>query len=136
MHNFWRLRQHFVERISPRLREEIGLEMPDVFLLKHVAARPQSPSEVAALLRLPPHTISRRLDGLEKRALLTRRLAEGDARRRVLTVTPQGETALQEGLALLEDQVAELLGVLEPATLETFLGALERLAHPSPKETP
>ena len=132
MHGFWSLRQTFVERISPRLREQMGLEVPDVFLLTYIGSSTLSPSEIAAQMRLPPHAISRRLDGLEKRALITRSLGEGDARRRVLTLTPAGETVLARGAALLEQHVTELLEVLDPGTRDTMLGALERLTTAQP----
>ena len=132
MHGFWSLRQTFVERISPRLREQMGLEVPDVFLLTYIGSSTLSPSEIAARMRLPPHAISRRLDGLEKRALITRSLGEGDARRRVLTLTPAGETVLARGAALLEQHVTELLEVLDPGTRDTMLGALERLTTVQP----
>ena len=35
---------------------------------------------------------------------------------------------------MLEQQVTELLDVLEPAVLETLLGALEHLAQPEPDQ--
>ncbi len=136
MHGFWGLRQLFVERVSPALREEVGLEIPEVFLLEHVAHSDLSPSEIAAQMRLPAHAISRRLDALEKRRLLTRDLAPEDARRRVLTLTPAGETLLEAAAAVLEQQVTHLLGVLEPGALGIMLGAMETLAlQPGPAPT-
>ena len=132
MHGFWGLRQLFVERVSPALREEVGLELPEVFLLEHIGHSDLSPSEIAAQMRLPAHAISRRLDALEKRQLITRRLAPEDARRRVLTLTPAGETLFEAAAATLEEQVTQLLEVLEPAVLETLLSALEHLTRSQP----
>ena len=132
MHGFWGLRQLFVERVSPALREEVGLELPEVFLLEHIGHSDLSPSEIAAQMRLPAHAISRRLDALEKRQLITRRLAPEDARRRVLTLTPAGETLFRAAAATLEEQVTQLLEVLEPAVLEALLGALEHLTRSQP----
>lgn len=129
MHGFWGLRQLFVERVSPALREKVGLELPEVFLLEHVAHSDLSPSEIAAQMRLPAHAISRRLDALEKRQLITRSLAPEDARRRVLTLTPAGETLLEVAAEVLEQEVTQLLEVLEPAALSTMLDAMEQLAH-------
>ncbi len=135
MHGFWGLRQLFVERVSPVLRKRVGLELPEVFLLEHIAHSDLSPSEIAAQMRLPAHAISRRLDALEKRRLLTRGLAPEDARRRVLTLTPAGETLLEVAAEVLEQQVTRLLEVLEPDVLSTLLGAMERLAHqPGPAQ--
>ena len=132
MHGFWGLRQLFVERVSPALREEVGLELPEVFLLEHIGHSDLSPSEIAAQMRLPAHAISRRLDALEKRQLITRRRAPEDARRRVLTLTPAGETLFEAAAATLEEQVTQLLEVLEPTVLETLLSALEHLTQSQP----
>ena len=130
MHGFWNLRQVFVEQVSPKLREQLGLEVPEVFLLEYIAKSTLSPSEIAAQMRLPPHAISRKLDVLEKRRLITRRVGEGDARRRVLSLTAKGKAVSKEASALLDDYVAEMLSVLEPSTLDTLLEALEYLTHP------
>ena len=138
MHCFWDLRQLFIERVSPALRERVGLELPEVFLLEHIGHSDLRPSEIAARMKLPAHAISRRLDVLEKRQLITRGLAPEDARRRVLTLTPAGETLLKEAAVRLEEQVTQLLSVLEPAALETLLGAMEHLtrAQPDAAQTP
>ena len=132
MHGFWNLRQVFVEQVSPKLREQLGLEVPEVFLLEYIAKSTLSPSEIAAQMRLPPHAISRKLDVLEKRRLITRRVGEGDARRRVLGLTAEGKAVSQEASALLDGYVAEILSVLEPGTLDTLLEALERLTQTDP----
>ena len=132
MHGFWNLRQVFVEQVSPKLREQLDLEVPEVFLLEYIGKSTLSPSEIAAQMRLPPHAISRKLDALEKRRLITRRVGEGDARRRVLSLTTKGQAVSKEASALLNSYVAELLSVLEPATLDALLAGLERLTRPEP----
>ena len=132
MYGFWSLRQIFVEQISPKLREQLDLEVPEVFLMEYIAKSTLSPSEIAAQMRLPPHAISRKLDALEKRRLITRRVGEGDARRRVLSLTAKGQAVSQEASALLDSYVAELLSVLEPGTLDALLEGLERLTQPEP----
>lgn len=132
MHLFWDLRQLFIERVSPALRERVGLELPEVFLLEYIGHSDLSPSEIAARMKLPAHAISRHLDALEKRQLITRGLAPEDARRRVLTLTPAGETLLKEAAVGLEQQVTQLLNVLEPAALETLLSAMEHLTRAQP----
>ena len=132
MHGFWNLRQVFVEQVSPKLREQLDLEVPEVFLLEYIGKSTLSPSEIAAQMRLPPHAISRKLDALEKRRLITRRVGEGDARRRVLSLTAKGQAVSKEASALLDSYVAELLSVLEPATLDALLAGLERLTRPEP----
>ncbi len=129
MYGFWNLRQLFVAQVSPKLREQIDLEIPEVFLLEYIGKSSLSPSEIAVQMRLPPHAISRRLDTLEKRRLITRRVGEGDARRRVLGLTAKGKAVSEEASALLESYISEILGVLEPGTLDALLGALEQLTQ-------
>jgi DNA-binding MarR family transcriptional regulator len=129
MRNFWSLRQRFVEHISPELRERVGLDVPEVFLLHYIGASDLSPSEIAAQMRLPAHAISRRLDALEKRSLIKRSLDPDDARRRVLQLTPAGQGLLREAAALLEQQVAALLGTLDEGVRDGMLRALEGLAQ-------
>ena len=129
MHSYWNLRQLFVDQVSPRLREQIGLEVPEVFLLEYIGKSSLSPSEIAVQMRLPPHAISRRLDALEKRHLITRRVGAGDARRRVLSLTAKGKAVAEEASGLLDSYVSEILSVLEPATVDTLLGTLEELTQ-------
>ena len=131
MHGFWNLRQLFIEQVSPKLREQLGLEVPEVFLLEYIGKSSLSPSEIAAQMRLPPHAISRKLDVLEKRRLITRRVGEGDARRRVLGLTAEGQEVSREASALLDSYVTELLEGLESGTLDTLLEALEQLTQPN-----
>lgn len=137
MHSFWRLRQVLVARVSPVLREAYGLEIPEVFLLTYIGNSDLSPSEIAEQMRIPAHAISRKLDGLEKRELIRRSLDPNDARRRVLTLTPEGEALLKEAAVTLEREVAALLSVLSPETLTSLLGAMETVTHSSsPKQGP
>ncbi len=128
MHSFWGLRQAIFERVSPELRAQHGLELPEVFLLEYIGKSDLSPSEIADSMRLPAHAISRRLDGLEKRKLIRRSIDPGDARRRVLALTHEGQALSQAALATLEAGVGEMLGVLGAARVEAMLGAMERLA--------
>ncbi len=129
MHSFWRLRQVLVERVSPVLREAYDLEIAEVFLLEYIGKSDLSPSEIAEQMRIPAHAISRKLDVLEKRRLIVRSLDPNDARRRVLALTPAGETLLERAAVLLERQVAELLSVLSDETLTSMLAAMDLVTH-------
>lgn len=137
MHSFWRLRQVLLTRVSPVLREAHDLEIPDVFLLTYIGNSDLSPSEIAEHMRLPAHAISRKLDPLEKRGFIRRSLDPEDARRRVLTLTPEGEALLKAAAVTLEGEVAALLSVLPRETLVVMLSAMEdvtyRSADPAPQ---
>jgi DNA-binding MarR family transcriptional regulator len=129
LHGFWGVRQAFLRRVAPALREAHGLEVPEVFLMQYISKSDLSPSEIAQSLRIPPHMVSRKVGALEKRGLISRSLDAGDARRRVLSLTPAGEALLPEALGTLHAQVEALLGVLEPDTLKVMLGAMETISQ-------
>jgi DNA-binding MarR family transcriptional regulator len=65
---------------------------------------------------------------LEKQHLIRRRLDPHDARRRVLSLTRSGEERLEQAGATMAAETEAFLGILDAATLETFLGTLETLA--------
>lgn len=143
LRGYWKLRQHFVARVNPRLRSRYGLELPEVFLLHFSAVSDLSPGEIAGAMHLPPHAISRRLELLERHGLIERQLDPEDARRRVLRVTAKGQALLDEALGTLDESVNEVLGRLPEEALEPFIRALETLtdaegadeAAPEPPET-
>ncbi len=132
LHSYWKLRQHFICRVNPRLKEGYGLGLPDIFLLHYIAGSDLSPGEIAHALRLPAHAISRRLDALERGGYIVRALDPEDARRRVLSPTPSGERLLADVLTSLEETVAELLGRLEPQERLHLIHLLERLSAKEP----
>lgn len=137
MKSFWDVRRVFVERISPQLKARCGLDVPEVFLLEHITLRGLGPTEIAEQMRLPPHAISRRLDGLEKQGYLERSLDPEDARRRILTLTPLGKARYQEGLRLLGEEMSARLSVLDEQELQVLLLGLERLSkEPSTPKQP
>lgn len=120
-------------RVAPALREAHDLEIPEVLLLEYIGQSDLSPSEIAEAMKIPAHAISRKLDGLEKRGLIVRSLDPSDARRRVLELTPAGETLLKEAAALLEQQTADLLSVLSTDSLSTVLNAFDLVARSAPQ---
>ena len=128
LYGFWSVRQRMFRHIGPVLRERHELEMGDFFLLDRIAGSDLSPTEIAHLLEMPAHAISRRLDVLEKRGLIRRTLDAHDARRRVLSLTPSGEERLACAAATMERETEAFLDILDAPTLASFLDILEALA--------
>jgi DNA-binding MarR family transcriptional regulator len=129
LHNFWGVRQRMFHGIGPKIKEAYGLELGEVFLMHHIRDSDMTPSAIADYMQLPAHTISRRLDTLEKRHLIERRLDPRDARRRVLVLTEEGTRTVEAATKLLHEEVGEMLSVLEPEVLEALLEAMERIGR-------
>lgn len=83
--------------------------------------------DLAALLHLPPSTLSESADRLVADGLLTRQPHPDDRRSQVLAVTPRGRQVLQEMKATARDHLAELLGGLDDAPARALLPALRQL---------
>ena len=134
MHAFWGLRQVMLRRVNPKIREAHGLEFLEVLLLEQIGTTDLSPSEMAEAMQIPAHAISRKLDGLEKAGLIARTLDPGDARRRVLSLTPRGGEVMLSALRTLDAEVGRMLEALPPEEQETMIRAIETLSQP-PQES-
>jgi len=128
VHGIWGAQQRLVQRLATSLQADAGLDLDDFVLLEHVAHTDLAPGELATTLRLPPHTISRRLGRLETRGLLRRVLDPDDARRRVLRPTAAGSAALQRAYVLLDERLSGALRGLGAERLDALLSDLTTLA--------
>lgn len=102
--------------------------LPEARVLYELAHRDRpSAVDLTRLLRLDPGYLSRLLRSLIRRDLVTAITHEGDARRRVLRLTPHGrrEQAVLETRA--DRDVAALLGPLTPADRDRLLGAVRTI---------
>ncbi len=124
LHGVWNAMRHLDTLLTPRLTEELGLDLTDLVLLEYVAHTDLGPSQIASVMRLPDHTVSRLLGRLELSGLLQRTVATGDARRRVLRVTPTGRQALASAHAELSAGLAPLLRDLGPQRLQALVETL------------
>jgi DNA-binding MarR family transcriptional regulator len=125
---FWGVRQRMGRHINPLMEEKHGLGIADFFLLLHIAKTNSSPSEIAEAMQFPGHSISKRLDSLQKATLIERRLHTDDARKRRLIVTKKGDKVLEQAQKTLGDEINEMLKRLGPDELEQLLALLERIA--------
>jgi DNA-binding MarR family transcriptional regulator len=124
-----------VMRLSRRLRQERaehGLSLTQVSALASLNRRgPMTPSELAAVERVQPPSMTRVVAGLEERGLVSRTPHPTDRRQVLIELTDQARSVLQEDrrrrTAWLVDHLADL-DADELALLRAATPALERLA--------
>ena len=116
--------RHFDEALRPT-----GLTNGQFSLLMSLN-RPEPPSmgSVASLLAMDRTTLTAALKPLERRGLVTITPAPGDARSRVLMLTPEGMAQLARAVPIWDSVHAELETMLgDPDGMRRDLQALSRL---------
>lgn len=122
---FWNLRQKLFRDIGGKLRSEHGLELSHVQVLRYASQNDIAPGQLADIMQIPAHGISRILESLEDQGFLERKLNPQDARKRTLTVTKEGSRVLKTSEAIIEKEMNALLSVFGKKDLEQFLNYLE-----------
>jgi DNA-binding MarR family transcriptional regulator len=103
---------------------------------------PLTPSELAALERVRPQSLTRTLASLEEEGLITRRAGEDDRRQSVAAITEQGYAALSHDMRQRDTWLATVmtqrLSPTEREILRLAAQLMERLAAPDaePSEKP
>jgi DNA-binding MarR family transcriptional regulator len=128
MHGFWNLRHKLIKEVGSKLQAAYNIDMAEMFLLRHVSEHDVSPGDLAEILLIPPHGISRKLENLQSLGLLERTLNPKDARKRVLTLTEKGSEVLKSALKLMDAELQTVLAALDEERLEGFIRNLEKLA--------
>jgi DNA-binding MarR family transcriptional regulator len=95
-----------------------------VYLHRHEGA---SLSDIAEHLGLTLPSMSKMIDGLVARQLVTRRMDPGDRRRVTLAPTVLGRTAMQSAYKATESRLAERLAALVAAERRTILKGMQVL---------
>jgi DNA-binding MarR family transcriptional regulator len=96
-----------------------------VYLHRHAGA---SLSEIAEHLGLTLPSMSKMIDGLVARHLVTRRMDPGDRRRVTLAPTALGRRAMQSAYQATESRLAQRLAALPASERRTILKAMQVLA--------
>ena len=135
IHSFWQLRQQIISQVNPRVREAHGVDFLEVMLLEQIGTTDMSPSDIAELMQIPAHTISRKLDHLEKGGLIRRSLDPNDARRRVLSLTPTGREVAGQAQKTLDEEVGRMLATLSQQDTAVMIRSLETIAQKRAQET-
>jgi DNA-binding MarR family transcriptional regulator len=96
-----------------------------VYLHRYAGA---SLSDIAEYMGLTRPSMSKMIDGLVARQLVSRRMDPGDRRRVSLAPTALGRRAMQSAYEATESRLAERLAVLPAAERHTILKAMQVLA--------
>lgn len=122
-------------RLNRRLRQERGegaFSPNQLIVLGHLHRRgPSTPGEVAAAERQRPQSLTRVFAELETAGLIVREPGTVDRRQSVLTLTAEGERALERDMAERDVWLAGALASLsttERGVLELAGALMERLA--------
>ena len=107
------VRQHQTMSLVCRLTEE----KPNGVTLK----------ELAEAMKLAPATVSELVESLVKKDFLQRIQNPEDRRAVQITLTPHGQTLLDESIRRVEGLCEKLLSELSPAERSSMLGALAKI---------
>jgi DNA-binding MarR family transcriptional regulator len=130
----WALMRDFVERHSPRhrLRQALGDGLAKgrskVQVLLMLGDGPHSLSDIAEAQRIDKPYATAIVDQLEQLGLATRTSDPDDRRRKMVTLTPAGRSAVVTARDIMDEPPAVLAG-LSPAELTQLAAALGRLAE-------
>lgn len=121
----------FIRRAQERASEG-ELSSPQLIALSRLdRLGPMTTAELARREQITPQAMGATVAGLEQRGLVTRRPDPADARRSILTLTPEGRTAVESGRSAVADRVAAALAASftadEIAVLRAATPLLERL---------
>jgi DNA-binding MarR family transcriptional regulator len=119
---------HALMTMSTAALEGSGISPREHAVLATAMTGDHTQIELARLVGLDKTTMVVTVDALEAAGLAERRPSSGDRRARVVAVTKAGQSKVREADAILERVREEVLGTLEPAEREVFLGALGQLA--------
>ncbi len=107
-----------------------GLTQNEIDVLLFLFHQPElnTAGEVARYRHISKSLVSKSVNDLVERGYLTARKDVEDRRNWRLTIEPQAGQAMEELLAAQRRFQAILVGSIEPAELEAFLGTLKKLS--------
>ena len=126
-----------LHRVAARLTEELvaaygrfglGEGEFDVLATLRRAGAPYelTPTELAASTMVTSGAVTKRVDRLVERGLVTRRVGDRDARGRVVALTEAGRAFIDEAFDAHMANEHRLVGLLPPRDRELLAGLLER----------
>jgi len=124
-----RFNRFFTRRIGV-LREGLlhsPYSLAEARVLIEVSRGGVTATDLSRELGLDPGHLSRILAGLEKHGLVDRVRSESDGRRRLLSLTPQGESAVSMLDERSRDEVAEMLTALSEGDRRRLLDAMRAI---------
>lgn len=118
-----------IDLYSKRLVQIYGLTGPQLVLLKELGRAEEMPvGHLARRIDLSNGTVTRILDRLERRGLVTRIRSAADRRRVMVSITETGIVALASAPALLQEQFIARFQKLAAWERTQILSSLQRVA--------
>lgn len=115
---------------AERSLADLKLPFPQFAMLNHFSHRPQEAktvTSVAAALQQPQPGVTKTIQKLVARKFLKADPAPGDARSKLLTITPKGLEIHQRAIAAFTPQFAEVYQGWDDAEMADLLAKLDRL---------
>ena len=113
-----------------RFAAEAGMSLPQYLLLEGLRDTPElSVGELAEIAGVAPPTATRMLDCLARDGYITRRHSEVDRRSVLVSLTPDGEQAVERAHGVVEGWRRSVFESLEPDEREQATALLMRLTQ-------
>jgi DNA-binding MarR family transcriptional regulator len=115
---------------AARALAELKLPMPQFIMLNHFSHRPneaKTVTSVSAALQQPQPGVTKTIQKLIGRKFLKADPAPGDARSKLLTITPKGLETHARAVAAFVPRFAEVYGGWEDAEMADLFAKLDRL---------
>ena len=123
-----RLQQGLLRRLAPILEEGYGIDFRLYFILRQIEYGAVHPGMISKITQLPNSVITRHLDQLEDRGLISRTLDAEDSRRIKLILTSEGARVSRDAHRTISGKVGEPLEKISAADRATFLNVFAQLA--------
>lgn len=125
--NFWR------EPLLRRMERETGLIRPELTVLLCLSFRGGLHArDICEITEQPSNTISRAVNSLEAKGMITRQPDETDQRRILLDITGKGQALHDELTAMFQRAEKVMLASLNEAETATLTALLDRIARDAP----
>ena len=130
LRNMYELNISIVQRLSPMLEAQQGIDMRLYFILHIISDQCiVFPSAIAQAIRLPNSLVTKHLDQLAQKGLLERSMDPEDSRRIRVKVTAKGVETMHGADLILAEQVGQRLSRVSDRRRADFLATLVDLAH-------
>lgn len=118
---------HGLQRMSKWMESWLGITGPQRLVIRIVGKNPGIPAgKLAQVLHLHPSTLTGILQRLEARKLVERHADAKDARRALISLTPEGQQFDVATAGTIESTVDKLLAQFSPETIAAARSVLER----------
>jgi len=134
------LQQYFPYRLA-RLAEQVSLAVAEVYSERFSLTRQEwrvlaalggraeiATKEIGPLTTLDKMQVSRAMQGLEARGIVSRKLDPDDRRERIVSLTPAGRTLYRRIVPYALEREAKLLAVLTPEEIAVLDRAMRKLS--------